>query len=142
MLEDSGDYSLFLKKLNTKIEVEEANEKDYQRIAELTLRTNKCCNTIRFTEDELFNSPDLSLYKVNVSDAFGDLGLVGAIGVSNEKIIIFSLSCRALGRNVEEYMLEYSVEKLGVKEIVFKITQKNNWLLEKIRDKKINIITM
>ena len=51
---------------------------------------------------------------VYLSDCFSDLGLVGVIGIENGKIDLFSLSCRALGRNIEKDMIKYAV-KAGAK---------------------------
>lgn len=68
--------------------------------------------------------------KSGVSDAirvsfrlFSDLGLVGVIGIENGKIDLFSLSCRALGRNIEKDMIKYAV-KAGAKSVTVNKTEK------------------
>lgn len=49
--------------------------------------------------------PEFKLYSVRVSDRFSDLGIVGAIAIEGDELQLFSLSCRALGRNIEMTML-------------------------------------
>lgn len=57
-----------------------------------------------------------------------DLGLVGAIEVENDTITLFSLSCRALGREIEKKMIKFISEKYHIKIIEFKSTGKNETL--------------
>lgn len=105
----SESYEQYLKSLETKVDIHEAREIELSRISELTQRTNKCTNGKRYTVDELkklFNKDSYKLYSVSVSDRFSDLGIVGAIGIFDNKLDLFSLSCRALGRNVEHTMME------------------------------------
>ena len=67
----------------------------------------------------------VKLYSVSVSDRFSDLGLVGAIEVESDALTLFSLSCRALGRKVEEKMIEFISDKYRIKKIEFESTGKN-----------------
>ena len=64
---------------------------------------------------------------VYLSDCFSNLGLVGVIGIENGKIDLFSLSCRALGRNIEKDMIKYAV-KAGAKSVTVYKTGKNEEL--------------
>ena len=56
---------------------------------------------------------------------FSDLGIVGALGIKGDVLILFSLSCRALGRDVDKKMAEFTFDKYQIKEILFKSTGKN-----------------
>ena len=64
------------------------------------------------------------LYTVRVSDKFSNLGIVGAIGFENNCCDLFSLSCRALGRGVEEKMSVFLKDN-NINSIVFSDTKKN-----------------
>jgi FkbH-like protein len=57
-----------------------------------------------------------SLLAVSVSDRFGDMGLVGIVGVeakdSKGQLVDFILSCRVMGRKVEETLIHLAMEAL------------------------------
>lgn len=132
----SESYEQYLKSLETKVDIHEAGEIELSRISELTQRTNKCTNGKRYTVDELkqlFSKDSYKLYSVSVSDRFSDLGIVGTIGIFNNKLDLFSLSCRALGRNVEECMLSYVSSTYSLNEIYFLSTGKNAALEDKLK---------
>lgn len=115
----------YLNLLETRVDIHLAKPIEYGRLSELTQRTNKCTNGIRYTVDQMkLLPPNYHLYAVSVSDKFSNLGLVGAIGVCNNKLELFSLSCRSLGRNVESQMLFYAKEQ-GAASFVFSPTGKN-----------------
>ena len=94
-----------------KVDVHKATPADLSRIAELSQRTNKCTNGKRYTVDQLVEKLEngYMLYSVAVSDKFSSLGLVGAIGVEENTLDLFTLSCRALGRNIEEMMIDFFI---------------------------------
>ena len=122
------DYADYIAALEIKIDIHEAAPIEFSRISELTQRTNKCTNGRRYTVTEIkerIASDDVELYSVSVSDRFSDLGLVGAIEVEGEVLTLFSLSCRALGRKVEEKMIEFISDKHRIQKIEFKTTGKN-----------------
>ena len=110
------------------MDIHEAAPIEFSRISELTQRINKCTNGRRYTVTEIkerINSEAVKLYSVSVSDRFSDLGLVGAIEVEGDVLTLFSLSCRALGREVEEKMIEFISDKYQIKKIEFESTYKN-----------------
>lgn len=118
----------FLKMLNTNVKISKANEFDYIRIAELSQRTNRCTNGKRYTNNEiklLGKEESYQLYIVNVSDKFGDLGTVGVMGVRETTLDLFCLSCRALGRKIEDMMLKYLRSKQKISKSFFTSTGKN-----------------
>ena len=57
-------------------------------------------------------------------DRFSNLGLVGAIGIEADSLDMFVLSCRAIGRNIENAMLEF-LKNEGVRSFFFDTTGKN-----------------
>ena len=110
------------------MDIHEAAPIEFSRISELTQRTNKRTNGRRYTVTEIkerITSAAVKLYSVSVSDRFSDLGLVGVIEVEDDALTLFSLSCRALGREVEEKMIEFISDKYQIQKIEFESTSKN-----------------
>ena len=107
----------FLAGLELKVNISEMSDSQIARVAQLTQRTNQFnFTTIRRSEAEiqkLCQSEELERLVVEVSDRFGDYGLVGVIMFrTNGKALevdTFLLSCRVLGRGVEHQM----IRKLG-----------------------------
>jgi FkbH-like protein len=121
-------YDEYLENLNTTVVIGEADALSLNRISELSQRTNRCTNGVRYTVNELKKSADngMVIYSVHVSDKFGDLGLVGAIGIHDNILKLFCLSCRALGRNVEDQMIQYIIDRHKIVDIDFCSTFKND----------------
>lgn len=133
---NSADCAEYVKSLGVIADIHKAIPAEFSRIAELTQRTNKCTNGKRYTVEDIKERailPNVSLYSVSVSDRFSDLGLVGAMEVENDRLSLFSLSCRALGRRVEDKMINYISNRHEFKNIAFKLTEKNESLLELMR---------
>lgn len=129
-----SSFKEYLNALEMKVDVHEALPIELARIAELTQRTNKCTNGRRYTVQQLKEMLEKGylLYSVDLSDKFSDLGLVGAIGIEGSTLDLFSLSCRALGRNVEEIMIDFIREK-NVKKIYYDLTSQNYELNFKLK---------
>ena len=118
------DYADYIVALEIKVDIHEAAPIEFGRISELTQRTNKCTNGRRYTVAEIqeyIASATVKLYSVSVSD----LGLVGVIEVEGDALTLFSLSCRALGREVEGKMIGFILDKHQIKNIEYKSTGKN-----------------
>ncbi|MBF0429449.1 MAG: HAD family hydrolase, partial [Magnetococcales bacterium] len=87
------------------------------RTAQLTQKTNQFnLTTFRYTEEEIdrrLSNPNWLLLTVQVSDCFGDNGLVGVVMaecLGQESILLidtFLLSCRVIGRTIETAMLAH-----------------------------------
>ena len=105
--------SEFYQSLNIEVSLNPLQYDDLSRAAQLTIRTNQFnLNGVRKTEDELFKiicQANVVHWGVRVKDRFGDYGFVGLIiaRIDDEVLIIdsFLLSCRVLGRNVENELL-------------------------------------
>jgi FkbH-like protein len=74
-------------------------------------------STRRLTEQELslwVKHPDRDLWAISVSDRLGDAGLTGIVSTeatdSGVNVVDFVLSCRVMGRRVEETMVHLAVE--------------------------------
>ena len=123
------EYAAYLAALETRVDISAADPLTYNRISELSQRTNRRTNGVRYTVPQLrerASSPEVRLYAVTVSDRFSDLGLVGAIEVEGEVLTLFSLSCRALGRDIENKMLEFLRRERPVSGFLWKPTGKND----------------
>lgn len=124
----------YIKSLEMNVDIHEAKDIELARISELTQRANKCTNGKRYTVEELkskIKEENYQLYSVSVSDKFSDLGIVGTIGIEKQNTDLFVLSCRALGREVEDSMIELLSEK-EIKNFSFKSTGKNEELYNKL----------
>jgi acyl carrier protein len=115
----AGSLSEFLEKLELQININPADEADYERLAQLSIRTNQFnTTTLRLTTQEVAEyatTPGMSAHIARVRDRFGDYGLVGAMLAREEegryRVDGMFLSCRALGRSVEYRMASYLAEK-------------------------------
>jgi FkbH-like protein len=108
----------WLSSLEIKINVEELNEANLPRTVQLLNKTNQMnLTTRRMTDKELIGwvqEDNHKLWVFRVSDKFGNSGLTGIISLSVEddycQIVDFILSCRVIGRKVEETMLFTAIQ--------------------------------
>lgn len=142
LLSISKSYEEYLNSLEMKIEVRMANDSDYYRASELSLRTNKRTNGSRYTVEKLkerLKDPLYRLYITNVTDKFCDLGIIGVVGVYGREeaaeLDLCCLSCRALGRNIEHVMLNKIDKKYKIKKIKTLSTKKNEDFLLFLKDR-------
>lgn len=103
----------WLKSLRIEVKVDGLNEANLQRTAQLLNKTNQMnLATRRMTESEIVDwarQTNHKLWTFRVSDKFGDSGLTGIVSLEVKdkvgRIADFVLSCRVMGRKVEETML-------------------------------------
>jgi len=105
----------FLSSLSLKIDMHAMGQEELPRVAQLTQRTNQFnMSTIRRSEQEisLLDAHEAySIWSVYVSDKYGDYGLVAVIITKDDLekselfIDTFLMSCRVLGRGVEQSIL-------------------------------------
>lgn len=131
------DYDDYLKRLETRIDILPFKDTDLNRIVELSQRTNKCTIGKRYLISDIhriLENNDYVLYSIYVSDRFGDLGMVGAVGIQCEKKILdmMCLSCRALGRKVEDYMIDYIKNNHKIDICYITPTKSNSSFIKKI----------
>ena len=121
-------YDEYLNSLEIQLSIHNAVPAEYGRIAELTQRTSKCTNGVRCTVHDIkewCSEENWHIYSVYLTDKFSDLGLVGILGIRGEELYIYSLSCRALGRGIEEKMCSYIQEHHLISSVKFNFTGKN-----------------
>ena len=115
LLISTSSYEVYLNDLHIRATIENAQVQDLERVAQLTQKTNQFnLTTIRYTEDnirQLVSSEDSDIYTLKVSDKVSDLGLVavGIVRYEGDTALIDSLlmSCRALGRGLEDALLRF-----------------------------------
>ena len=122
-------YSEYIEALEIKIDIHEALPIEFSRISELSQRANKCTNGKRYTVSEIkerASCKNSKIYSFSVSDRFSDLGLVGAFEIEGNTLIFFNLSCRALGRELEEKILAFINDNHEIKAVEFHSSGKND----------------
>ncbi|MFQ5823909.1 MAG: HAD-IIIC family phosphatase [bacterium] len=120
-----GSLDEWLNTLKMKVKIEELNETNLQRTCQLLNKTNQMnLSTRRMTESELVGwvkQAGCKLWTFRVSDKFGDSGLTGIISLEVEnkkgKIVDFVLSCRVMGRKIEETMLYQVIQYAQFKQL-------------------------
>lgn len=115
----AGDYEEYLRRLRIRIQrVEPAAH--MERLVQLVNKTNQFnLTTIRYTQEEMQNTVEdfaKKVYLYRVEDCFGDYGIVSAVVVdlTGEIPVIaeWVLSCRVMGRQVEDALLEHMEAEL------------------------------
>jgi FkbH-like protein len=115
------DPEAYLRSLEIEVRLFEPESADLGRLAQLIAKTNQfTIGGPRHTEVELRAMMDSDEYVVRLAaakDRFGDYGVVGATVVQrNEEMTLldsFVLSCRAMGRGVEDAMISDAVASAG-----------------------------
>jgi FkbH-like protein len=110
----------WLLELAMRIEVRPLSQATLPRVIQLLNKTNQLnLSTRRLSEAELLDwatAPNRRVLAISVSDRFGDNGLVGIVSFQVEgvvgQIFDFVLSCRAMGRRVEDAMLYLAISEL------------------------------
>ena len=90
------------------------------RIVQLFNKTNQLnLSTRRLSQSEIATwcgQPGNALLAISASDQFGDMGLVGIVGLQRRgdegHVIDLILSCRVMGRRVEEAIIHIAASKL------------------------------
>ena len=111
-----ADMNEYLKSLELKLTVHADSREYLPRIAQLTQKTNQFnLTTKRYTETDIENFMDSDrarVYVFRLEDKFGDYGLTGvAIVTTGEDpadglVDTYLMSCRVIGRRVEEAFFE------------------------------------
>lgn len=119
----------YYKSLEMRVEIKEADSFAVSRIAQLAQKTNQFnLTTKRYSEKdikEMIQDNNYKIYYIRVIDKFGDNGITGCCilkKIDDCKLFIdtFLLSCRVMGRNIENAFMsfiynkakEYNIKKL------------------------------
>ena len=105
----------FLKQLDIKVVIKEANQFTIPRISQLTLKTNQFnLTTKRYQEEDIIKycgNPNMKVGCAQIEDKFGDNGITNAFIIEKNPdvwvIDTFLLSCRVMGRGVEDAIISH-----------------------------------
>jgi len=148
-----GSNDDWLRRLETIVTALPINSSNISRVTQLFNKTNQLnLSTRRLSEQMIISwggKETRSMLAISVSDQFGDMGLVGVVSVeasgAQGRLIDFILSCRVMGRRVEEtliYLALTELEKLGAKdmEVVYKPTDRNRPTLQVLEEANLEKI--
>lgn len=119
----------YLKLLEIEIEIHRLKDEEFERVHQLTHKTNQFnLTTIRYSKEDLENIKDdknYKIYTVHTRDKYGDNGLVCVVIVhitddNSSEIETFLMSCRVMGRDIEKVVLSKIMDSLksdGIEEI-------------------------
>ncbi|MEM9079790.1 MAG: HAD-IIIC family phosphatase, partial [Verrucomicrobiota bacterium] len=113
----TSDFKTFLEQLELQVEFLPPSADIIPRLAQLSQRTNQFnTTTLRRSEDDFKQLilDDSQIIALKVSDRFGDYGLVGLVTAkatdTTLNIDSLLLSCRVLGKGVEQQLLAHLAE--------------------------------
>jgi FkbH-like protein len=152
---NNKSFDDYLKKLKISLNIKIDSKKNIPRLSQLTQKVNQFnSTTIRMSEQDVktyIDSKNKLVFQAEAKDIYGDYGIIGLAFVkiinSNSSIISnFLFSCRAIGREIEDYFL-YNIlkylEGIKIKKtfLLFHYNKKNDvakGFFSKILNKKIN----
>ena len=118
----------FLKELDLHVTVSALTQEGIARASQLTQKTNQFnVTTRRYSEEDMVRllGHGWKIWTVGVTDRFGNYGTVGVLMAEPHeaewRIDTFLLSCRVLGRHVEDRVIEYILD-IALSERVTRIT--------------------
>lgn len=102
-------YSIddYLRSIDMEITMNINNKSQLKRISQLVNKTNQFnLTTKRYSESQVLEiMKNNQVFSFSLIDKFGDLGLIAIVIISNNNIDSFLMSCRVLGRNIEQKIL-------------------------------------
>ncbi len=109
----------FLTSLEQEVSIELVNQGSIARASQMCQRTNQFnLTTWRYTVADLENmtkDPSTEAYTLAVKDRFGDSGITGLsvlrFEAGNAEIDTFLMSCRILGRRIEDMFIRFLAER-------------------------------
>jgi len=119
-LKNFSDIEDYINSLSLELTISRNEKIPLERCAQLTQKTNQFnFTTKRYTESQIkkmIDSIDWYIFSMELSDKFGNYGTTGLVilKLKNKKALIntFLLSCRILGRKVEEKLFQFLIEEL------------------------------
>ena len=113
----AGSVEEWLDRLSIRVRIDPLGDENLQRAAQLLNKTNQMnLSTRRMSETELMawaRETHHHLWTIRVSDRFGDAGLTGIVSTvtrgRSALLIDFILSCRVMGRRIEDVMLAAAI---------------------------------
>jgi FkbH-like protein len=118
-LELSTDVETWLKSLQIEVRAAPLCRENLARAAQLLNKTNQFNLSLRRLDEQSYwnwaEQNGNASYTFNVVDRFGDFGLTGLVSFSfngtEARIVDFVMSCRVMGKKVEEALLGYALAR-------------------------------
>lgn len=111
----------FLKELDLRVAVNEVSDETMARVSQLTQKTNQFnLTTRRYSEEDIRRrlGEGWQVLTIGVMDRFGDYGTTGVVMVEPQgmewRVDNFLLSCRVLGREVEDHLVAHLIDTARV----------------------------
>jgi FkbH-like protein len=128
-LDLSGGVEAWLRSLQIEVHAAPLRRDNVPRAVQLLNKTNQFNLSLRRLDEKTFwewaQQPNNSAYTFHVADRFGDFGLVGLTSLSraggDAQIVDFVMSCRVMGKKVEEALLGYTLNQasdVGVRRVI------------------------
>jgi FkbH-like protein len=128
-MERIGDHDEYLRSLGMTLSIAPFDNTGRKRIAQLISKSNQFnLTTRRYSETEIAamqSNSDVFTLQARLEDIFGDNGMISAVICRQAgpcwEVDTWIMSCRVLGRRVEETLLQYLVEQArlrGITEII------------------------
>ncbi|HRH40431.1 MAG TPA: HAD-IIIC family phosphatase [Pyrinomonadaceae bacterium] len=138
IIDNSLSLEDYIKKLNIKLDIKKNFVKDFERLSQMTSKTNQFnFNKKAYSVNELNQIIQKGgiIYSCSASDTYGDYGIIGLAIIHIDKqndcrMENMLLSCRALGREIENLFYKFIDEDLKkenkkITQIEFKKTDRN-----------------
>ena len=133
-LSESLNLDDYIKRLEMVADIHRMRPDELDRVTQLINKTNQFnVTTMRYTKseiEEIAENPDHVIYAVRSSDKYGDSGLIGVVilkGAASEVYIdTFLMSCRVMGRKLENVIMNEIASSCGKKLVAEYIPTKKN----------------
>ncbi|UXX81220.1 HAD-IIIC family phosphatase [Reichenbachiella carrageenanivorans] len=138
-----GEYIEFLKSCHIELEILELQAEHFDRVYELTQRTNQMnFSGNRYKQEDIeaiHKNADLAAYVLKCKDRFGDYGIIafGVIKKTENRLIDLMFSCRVQSKRVEHAFLTYVLKKYLEKDdfwVTYNHTEKNKFSAQVFED--------
>ena len=128
-MERIGDHNDYLRSLQMTLSIAPFDDSGRKRIAQLISKSNQFnLTTRRYSEAEIAamqSDPNVFAIQARLEDIFGDNGMISTVICRQSgpcwEVDTWIMSCRVLGRRVEEALLQYLVQRArlrGITEII------------------------
>ncbi len=147
-------FDRWIKSTESKLKCIKINNSNIERAIQLFNKTNQMnLSTRRLNREEFLEwikEKNRFVFLYSLKDRFGDLGIIGLvsleINLKDAMIVDFILSCRAMGRNIENMILSHIRKFLIEKEkdsitAVYKKTSRNSPILDMLKKSDFEEIT-
>jgi len=114
--EKSKNINSFIRDLKQQVIIEDVNTSTISRAVQLSQKTNQFkMNHKRYELSEMKNmikDKDYKIYTLSLKDCFCDYGIIGLMIMKNDHIDDFILSCRVIGRKIEDVIIDWLKKRL------------------------------